>query len=121
LLRQRPALLADLLLPDHDLDAARQVGDLFHGAFPFALQLAQCGFSRAVLDVEEMNLAALAPADDPPGDAHPRPLVVEKIARQLEDVGDGCMAIKTAAPGIEPEALDRLELFGATGLETVLR
>ena len=73
-----------------------------------------------VFHVEEMDLAALAPADDAAGDAHARPLVVGHVGRQGENVLNRLMAVETAAPRVEAERLDGPQLVGAAGLESIL-
>ena len=67
-----------------------------------------------------MDLAALAPADDAAGDAHARPLIFGHVGRQSQNVLNGLMAVETAAPRIEAQRLDGVELLGAAGLERIL-
>ncbi len=68
-----------------------------------------------------MDLAALAPAHDPAGDAHARPLVVGPIGRQGQDFLNRLMAVEAAAPRIEAERFDGPELVGAAGFVGNLR
>ena len=75
-LRQLPADLADLLLADHHLNAAGQVRHFLDFPLAFALDLARSGLAGPVFDIEKMDLAALAPADDAAGDAYARSLIV---------------------------------------------
>src|SRR5262249_34565900 len=100
-LGQLPTLLADLLLADHDLELA-------------AVAVAQR--RRPVPQIDPVDLAAVAAQDDAPGDLDVRPLSFGQLGGQLEDVGDGRVAVETAAPGVEAERLDGPQLVGTAGL-----
>ena len=119
-LGQLPAGFADLLLAEHHLDAARQVGDLLDFSLALALDFAQRRLAGPVLHVEEVDLAALAAADDAAGDAHARPLVLRHVGREGEDFLNRLMAVETAAPRVEAQRLDGLQLLGTAGLESIL-
>src|SRR5262249_54582508 len=98
LLRQRPTGFADLLLPEHDLDAA-----------------------GPVLEVQEMDLALSAALDNPPGGADAGPLVLRQVGGQAADGRDRLMPVEPAAPRVEAELLDAAQLVGTADFENVLR
>ena len=103
-LRQLPARLADLLLAEHDLDPARP-GRRTRSASCFsslALGLARGRLAGPVLDVEEVDLAALAPADDA---ARCLDAAVRLPARRRAVRGllDGRVSVEALAPRIEAE------------------
>src|SRR4051794_35553800 len=76
-LRQRPALLADLLLADHHLDLA---------ALHLAGFLVLAERRRPVPQIDPVYLPADPAQDDPPGDADLRPLVVWHTGGELQHV-----------------------------------
>ena len=58
--------------------------------------------------------------DDASGGAHFGPLILGKIARQVEDVADGHVPIETGAPGVNAEFFQAAQLVGAALLKIVL-
>ena len=107
--RQRPVRLADLLLADEQLDVARPVAD-----------------------VGKDQLAGGALQHDASGGADLGPALLGWLARlavadRLDDdlrlpgadLADGLVAVEAAAPGVEAELADLLELLASGGLEHV--
>ena len=98
--------LADLLLADHDLQGvaflALVVGES-------AWSSPRCRGSRA--------LPWPRAGDDAAGGADLGPFAVRLVGRQGQDVADGLMAVESAAPRIEPELLDPLQLVLSAGFE----
>src|SRR5262249_451834 len=120
-LREGPALLADLLLADPDLDAAGQVGHLLlGGAFALDPGFAHRRLAGRVLEVEKADLAGGTVADDAPRDPDAWALPLRQIRRQSEDVADWLMAVEASAPGVNPELFDLAQLGGAAGLVFVV-
>src|SRR5262249_28267723 len=99
-----PAQLADLLLADHDLDAARPVAEL-----------------------EEDDLALPATEKDPPGDSDHRAgrqfagafLGLRRAPRA--QVPDRAVAIEPLAPRIQPQLRDLAELLQPHVLQALPR
>src|SRR5439155_1368962 len=94
----------------------RQIGYVLDVALALALDLAQRRLAGCVLHVEEVDFAALAPADDSTGDADARALVVGQVRRQLQYGRDGGVAVEAAAPRIDAQFLNPPQLLGAAGL-----
>jgi hypothetical protein len=96
LLRDCPARLADLSLPEHYLDPA-----------------------RPILQVEEMGLAHGPAQNDAAGgtDTGGRSLIVW----QRPDCADRHVAVKTAAPGIDSQLVYLAQLVTAAGFKDIWR
>ncbi len=115
LLRERPADLADLLLPDHHLHPARPVGEL--GCLVLGViggRLARGELTGPVADVEKVNLAADASTDDASRRLDDRPLVVGHVGRELQDRLDRLLPVEALAPRIDAELLDVAQLVQST-------
>src|SRR5262249_53224780 len=112
-LRELPAGRANLPLADHHLDPARPV-EVFGRLVLASDRGARGGVARPVPEVEEVELPLDAPADDAPGRAHLRALVVGQVARQREDLLDRLMVVEPAAPGVDSQSRDLSELVGTT-------
>jgi hypothetical protein len=68
-----------------------------------------------------MDLAALAPADDPARDADAWALVFGEVGRQFQDVREGLMAVETTAPRVEAERLDGVQFLQSAFFVILLR
>jgi hypothetical protein len=90
-LGQLPAQLADLLLAQQHLD-----------------------FARLVPQIEEVQLALVASAHDPPRRPDQRQVrLAERLGGQLADLADGHCPVETPAPGVDAQLLDAVQLFQA--------
>ncbi len=101
-LSQFPALFADLLLADHDLDLAGPVANL-----------------------EEVDVPLHPAQHDPPGDADFRPgfRAVRRRRFKLADITDGPVVVEPMAPRVKPQLGDLREFLPADRLQvlTLLR
>src|SRR5262249_5074089 len=113
---ESPASVADLLLPEHDLNPARPDGEL--GRLMLVLVgrsgLASGDVARPVTQVKPVDLALNAPTADASGRFQAVPAVVGKVAGQFEDFLDRLMSVETMAPRIETELLDVPQLVQTT-------
>src|SRR5262249_20500784 len=115
-LRQRPTLLADLLLSDHDLDLARRI-----------LHMQKMGPAH---DTAKDDAAGHPDALDarrdpvPPADAVHVLLgvVIEgHFRRQCPHISNGLAVVESTAPRIDAEFLDPAQFVCTASLKNVLR
>ncbi len=115
LLSQTPALRADLLQTDVNLDPTRPI-DVLSGLV-LSLdrgRLARDRLAGPVPQVEKMDLAPNAPPHNSAGDADARALRVGLVGRQRENLLDRRVAIEAMAPGIDAQVRDPLQLLAAS-------
>ena len=73
-----------------------------------------------IADVEPVDLAADAPADDASRGFHRGALFFRQIGRQLQDRLDRLMPVETMAPRIEAELLDVVQLLQTAAFDGVV-
>src|SRR5262249_42478384 len=121
LLGEGPPLLANLLLADIQLDAARPVENLARLVFPFEISggTAHHRPTRPVHDVKKNDLGFDSPRHDASGGAHA--LRWLGVRRQGADRLDGLIPVEAAAPGVDAELFNRAELLESAGLVNIWR
>ena len=73
-----------------------------------------------IADIEPVDLAADAPADDAPGRLHRGTLVFRQIGGQGEDRLDRLMPVKALAPRIEAELLDIAQFLQSAAFDGIV-
>ena len=115
-----PAGLADLLLAEHDLNAARQIGDLVCSCFALAslLIFAQVGLpDQSFTDRGNGPCRRSRRLTMRPAMLHARPLVVRHVGRQGEDLGIGMWPSKRPPHGSRPSASTRRSFSSRLGAD----
>src|SRR5262249_52435747 len=108
------------LLPHHHLDTAGEIGNLLHFALLFSFDFAQGGPTGVILDIQEVDLPSLTPADDAAGGADARTLFLGQVCRQGANLLDGHVAVEAAAPRVDAQLRDAAQLVLTAGFKTIL-